>query len=77
MNDNIMEEINENLSIDELGEVAKKALAMIYTKLRKEENFSYDMKCFVASVGYDDYDISLIFIDEPSDGESWAHTYKL
>ena len=45
------EDILSELSLEELSEVTKTALSLIYQKLRSEEGFGHDQHCLVTSIG--------------------------
>jgi len=77
MND-ILEKIRNDFSLDEVGDILKTALCTMYTKLRKEKDFyHYDMYCIVSSIGAEDYDTEVLFIDSPTYSEDHRSIYKI
>lgn len=77
MND-ILEKIRNDFSLDEVGDILKTALCTMYTKLRKEKEFyHYDMYCIVSSIGAEDYDTEVLFIDSPTYSEDHRSIYKI
>lgn len=76
MNDNILEKINEDLSLDELGDIAKKALAVVFDKLNKQ-NYDPYRTCVIQSIGDTADDWSIVFMDKAENGETWTYTYTI
>ena len=73
----ILGNMDESLSFDELSDIVKRALSLIYLKLRRESNFGYDQHCTVVSMGGNDYDVEIIITDGASHGtgEQYIRTY--
>ena len=69
---------NEDLSLEELGEIVKEALAKIYSKLRTEIGFQYPTG-IIRSMGEKSYDVDVRFIDgnQYGPGESYEQIYYL
>ena len=67
---------NENLSLEELGQVVNEALAKIYVKLREEVGM-YDPVGVIKSLGENSYNVEIVFIDGEtrSPGESYESIY--
>lgn len=66
----------ERMSLEELSEVTKVALSLIYSKLRNEKGFDYDQHCSVVSFGGESYDVELVVTDGTRyDGENYISTY--
>lgn len=61
------------MSLEELGSITKKCLSLIYGKLRDEENFGYDSKCCVMSLGREDYDVTACIIDDDGHNEGISY----
>lgn len=53
----------DELDLEELGFVARLVLSRIYTKLRKDNDFDYNMYCIVPSIGSDAHDVDIVIID--------------
>lgn len=79
MEHEILEKINNELSFEELSAIAKTALSALYRKLREEEGFGYYQRCFVTSIGSEEYDVDAFIIDGGSHatGTSWTNTFWL
>ena len=73
----IISMINDDLSFEELAEITKTSLAKIYSKLREEG--LYNPIAIVKSLGSDDYDVEMVFIDggSYSTGEHYNQTFYL
>lgn len=69
--------INDDLSLEELGEITRTALSKIYSKLRSEG--LYNPLAIVKSLGEDEWDVEMIFIDggSHSTGESYGQMFYL
>jgi hypothetical protein len=69
--------INEDLSLEELSEVVKEALAKMYSKLETEIGMHYPIGV-IKSLGRDSYDVDIRIIDGTcGTGEWYAQTYCL
>ena len=77
MYDDIIKNINSDLSLEELGNIVKQSLATMYSKL--EDEGMYYPNCFVKSVGRNEYDVDMCFIDgrSSSTGMSYEEIYWL
>jgi hypothetical protein len=77
MYDNIINNINSDLSLEELGNIVKQSLATMYSKL--EDEGMYYPNCFVKSVGRYEYDVDICFVDGRSSntGMSYEEIYWL
>lgn len=77
MYDEIIDDINSSLSLEELGDIVKKSLSLMYTKL--EADGLYYPMCFVKSVGREEYDVDICFVDGRSSntGMSYEEVYWL
>lgn len=73
MYDDIIDNINTCLSLEELGNIVKQSLAIMYSKL--EADGMYCPTCFVQSVGKYEYDVDLCFVS--STGMSCEDAYWL
>ena len=71
MYDDIIDSINASLSLEELSNIAKQSLSMIYTKL--ESGGMYHPTCFVTSVGKNEYDVDMCFIDGRSSNTGMSY----
>ncbi len=73
----IISMINDDLSYEELGEITRTVLSKIYSKLREEG--LYNPIAIVKSLGSDEYDVEMIFIDGSSHntGEWYQQTFYL
>ena len=74
------EDILRESSLEELSEVTKLTLSLIYQKLREEEDFGCCQHCLVTSIGENDYDVSACIVDITNghnNGVSWDATYWL
>ena len=73
----IIDIINDDLSFEELANITKISLAKIYSKLREEG--LYNPIAIVKSLGSDDYDVEMVFIDggSYSTGEHYNQTFYL
>lgn len=67
----------KNMSLEELGGVVKSALACMYDKLREDECFGCDTMLHVKSIGSEEYDVELAFIDSfsSSSGNDWPRCW--
>ena len=74
---NIVEKINDDLSLEELREITKTALAAIYRKLRNDLGYGYDMHCSVVRFGSSEYDVEMVITSDSTfgDGEQYISTY--
>lgn len=72
-----MDLLNDDMTINELGDIVRCALSMIYSKLRSEHGYPCDTTCSVVSVGEHEYDVTLYFTDGSSfnSGEQHISTY--
>ncbi len=77
MYDDIIKNINSDLSLEELGNIVKQSLATMYSKL--EDEGMYYPHCFVKSVGRNEYDVDMCFVDGRSSntGMSYEEMYWL
>ena len=82
MYDEIIDDINTSLSLEELGNIVKQSLAIMYLKLEAEG--MYYPNCFVVTdIHYDgvrnEYDVDICFIDGRSSntGMSYEDVYWL
>lgn len=77
MYDEIIDDINTSLSLEELGNIVKQSLAIMYLKLEAEG--MYYPNCFVKSIGRNEYDVDICFIDGRSSntGMSYEDVYWL
>lgn len=64
MEQNIVDYITDDLTIDELGEIARTSLAAIYSKLRSDYAFGCNTRCMVTELGAKEYAVELIFVDD-------------
>lgn len=73
----IIDIINDDLSFEELANITKISLAKIYSKLREEG--LYNPIAIVKSLGSNDYDVEMVFIDggSHSTGEHYNQTFYL
>ena len=73
----IIDIINDDLSFEELANITKISLAKIYSKLREEG--LYNPIAIVKSLGSNDYDVEMVFIDggSYSTGEHYNQTFYL
>lgn len=69
---------NEDLSLDELGEIVNEALAKIYSKLRTDIGMHYPIGV-INSLGEEAYNVDVRFIDGESHnpGESYESVYYI
>lgn len=76
--ENIINSItNDELSLDELSEVAKTVLSKIYSKLVTEVGMNYP-SVHIQSIGRDSYDVNIIFVNNVGySGESYEMTYNI
>lgn len=76
--DDIINSLNNNdLSLNELSEIAKEVLSKIYSKVNTELDM-YSPNAFIRSIGSSSYDVSIIFIDGNCwSGESYENTYRI
>lgn len=77
MYDDIIKNINSDLSLEELGNIVKQSLATMYSKL--EDEGMYYPNCFIKSVGRNEYDVDICFVDSRSfnTGMSYEEIYCL
>lgn len=70
--------INEDLSLDELGEIVKEALVKIYSKLEDEVGMYYPIGV-IKSLGRETYYVDIRFIDgrDHNTGESYEQIYYI
>ena len=69
--------ITEDMSFDELAEIAKEALSAIYCKLRTNNGFGYNQHCAVTSIGSEPYDVDIVFVDDCiCEGFDYASIFK-
>lgn len=73
MYDDIIDSINASLSLEELSNIVKESLSIIYTKL--EADGMCHPTCFVTSVGRSEYDVDMCFISNT--GTSYEEAYWL
>ena len=68
--------MNEDLSLDELGEVVNEALAKIYTKLRTDIGMHYPIG-IISSLGEESYNVDVRFVEGESRnvGECYDQVY--
>lgn len=73
----IIDMINDDLSFEDLANITKTSLAKIYSKLREEG--LYNPIAIVKSLGSDDYDVEMVFIDGGyyNTGEHYNQTFYL
>ena len=78
MNINIDEIINEDLTLEELGEIVKEAMSKMYCKLQSDMNMQ-DPSGLIVSLGSKSYDVNIKFIDTSvcSKGEEYEWTYNI
>lgn len=53
----------EYMSLEELCDLVKAAMAHIHTKLRVEQGFGYDQQCYVTSFGPEEYNVNMCIVD--------------
>lgn len=75
--DEIINMITDDLSFEELSEITRTALSKIYSKLRSEG--LYNPLAIVRSLGTDEWDVEMIFIDGGSHniGEYYGQMFYL
>lgn len=61
--DDMLNKIKNELSLEELGEIVKCGLSTIYRKLKDNEGFYAEIYCFVKSIGDEDYETEVVFIN--------------
>lgn len=76
--DEIINKIKNELTIEELSDIVKESLAMIYRKLREDEGFGWDMS-LSGTIGSEEYDVEILIINNEShnQGTYYLNTYKL
>lgn len=69
---------NENLTLDELGEIVKEALAKMYSKLEDEIGLHNPIGV-ITSFGCTSHYVAISFIDggDRRSGESYEQTYHI
>lgn len=74
--ENIFDKIDGDLSLEELGELLKKVLAEIYSKLKNEIGIQRPVGV-IKSLGEREYDVDVVFIsgDSCGPGESYESMY--
>lgn len=77
MYDDIIDNLNSTLSLEELGDIVKKSLSLIYCKL--ENDGMYNPYGVIKSLGRDDYDVEVIFVNNRAcnTGKSYEEMYYL
>ena len=67
----------ENMSLEELSDHIRSALAALYYKLRESEGFGFEQHWSIMSVGESEYDWKLVAMDESSGntGLSWPKVW--
>ena len=69
--------ITEDMSFDELADIAKEALSAIYCKLRTDDGFGYNQRCVVTSIGSEPYDVDIVIMDDGIyGGTDYARVFK-
>lgn len=78
MNIDVTTIINDELSLEELSEIVKEAMAKIYCKLRDDNSIRYPIG-IINSLGEKSYDVDIRLLDGElcNSGESYEYVYHL